>query len=192
MKPQTILILFCVTALVLSSCTKQLITQEALDQLKADKASAETKNTDLQKQADDLKDQLGDIKGKAHLWDQLMTAYSASPVKPTEPGHKWADLGDGSYLFFATDSEMDDLDAIGIALPGKFCKEDQEQLPPGFNHFHPKNCMETDPAKCMGGQGGEEGYWMMHIMLESDAEKPHMTDAPSCAEDTAADGQAVQ
>ncbi len=188
MRLQTILILFCVTVLLLSSCTKQLITQQDLDQLKADKSSAETKNTDLQKQVDDIKAQMGDMKGKAHLWDQLMAAYHVSPVKPAEPGHKWADLGDGSYVFLATDPEMDDLDYIGLALPGKFCKEDQDQLPPGFNHFHPKDCAETDSAKCMGGNGGEDGYWMMHIALQPDTKKEEVTNAPSCAENTSDSG----
>ena len=191
----TLLILFCAVALLISACTKQLITQQDLDQLKADKASAENKNTDLQKQADDLKTEVGQYKGKAHLWDQLMAAYSADPVKPADPGHKWADLGDGSYAFFATDPEMDDLDYIGLALPGKFCKEDQEQLPPGFNHFHPKACADTDPAKCMGGNGGEDGYWMMHVATSKDAEKTPATPAPSCASaasDTTKTGDATQ
>ncbi len=187
----TLLILFCAVALLVSGCTKQLITPQDLDQLKADKLSAENKNEGLQKQVDGLKDEVGQYKGKAHLWDQLMTAYNADPLKPAEPGHKWADLKDGSYLFFATDSEMDDLDSIGIALPGKFCKEDQELLPPGFNHFHPKTCANTDPEKCMGGNGGEQGYWLMHILLQADAEKPHVTDAPSCAETTSDTGDAA-
>ena len=200
MKLQPILILFCVFTLLLSSCTKQLITPQELEKLKADKTGAETKNLDLQKQVDDLKMQVDQTKMKAQLTDALLAGYNAQPYDPALPDHKWAAMGDGSYLFLHFNKDVnkaDDLLYYGLALPGKFCKEDQDQLPPGFVHFHQAKCAEKDEEKCHGGKGGEDGFWLMHVAAkEMDMPWGHVkpgvdlkfmpTPAPSCApaEDT--------
>lgn len=205
MKPQAILFLLCVTALILSSCTKQLITQQDLDKLKTDKASAESKNTDLQKEVDDLKTQASSVQTKADLFDDVLAGYNAEPYTPAMPDHRWAAMGDGSYLFMHFNKaapKSDGLLYIGIALPGKFCKEDQEQLPPGFIHFHQVTCANTDPEKCHGGKGGEDGYWLMHVAVkEMDMPWGHVkpgvdtkfmpTEAPSCAEAGSGTGDAA-
>ena len=93
--------------LLLAGCTKQLISEQDLNQLKADKASLETKNSELQKQADDLTSQVSVTEPKAKLWEQTLKAYNAKPYDPSMPEHAWLDLGDGSYAFMQFDKAVD-------------------------------------------------------------------------------------
>ncbi|HLD04492.1 MAG TPA: hypothetical protein VJG90_02120 [Candidatus Nanoarchaeia archaeon] len=178
------IISICALVLLLSSCTKQLITPEELEKLKSDKASLETKNADLQKKTDELQSEVDLHKPNSMLWDQTLQAYKASPVKPALADHYWADLGDGSYLFLETDEDGNELTQYGIALPGNFCMEDAEQLPPTFDHFYLANCAEKDPKMCHGGVGGEEGYWLNHIPAREGLQRPAATSPPpKCVEE---------
>ena len=169
MNPKYVLLSFCLVGLLLMGCTKQLITEPELTQLKVDKTALETKSADLQKEVDSLKSEVGMYKPKAQFWDQVLAAYTAQPYDPAKPDHKWLDLGDGTYLFMQFDKAVDQADElmyVGIGLPGMFCKEDQEQLPPSFTHFHQSKCASQNIEECHGGKGGDEGYWLMHVAVK--------------------------
>jgi hypothetical protein len=120
----------------------------------------------------------------AHQMKQLRKVFDDSPFQPAFTNHLYMELDDGSLMFFHFNAPLGQdsrLLYIGIAVPGRFCKQDQErvesQYGPGFPHFHQKVVPgATDAGAGHGGQGGEEGYWFRHVAVgEFDMPWGHVT-----------------
>ena len=106
---------------------------------------------------------------------QIQSAYTASPLKPAMPDHQFMAAGDGTFMFVHYDKPVADatqLLYVGVAVPGKFTKQDQtrveQQFGKGFTHFHQgSNCPGENADACHGGQGGEDGYWFRHVAVDN-------------------------
>lgn len=112
---------------------------------------------------------------EAKEMEQLKAAYTAKPLQPAMVDHLFMDVGDGTYLFLHFDKEVgkeSKLLYVGVAVPGRFTKAEQErverQFGKGFTHFHQgKNCPGANADACHGGKGGEDGYWFRHVAVDS-------------------------
>jgi hypothetical protein len=105
---------------------------------------------------------------------QLRAFLNDNPIQPAMPDHLIKTLADSSLFFLHFDQPVgqdSQILWIGTAVPGRFCKADQERVQaaqgPGFIHFHQKNIPGNDPMAGHGGKGGEDGYWFRHVATTS-------------------------
>lgn len=146
--------------LVLSACAPRVDYEGQITQLNAQVNSLRTENVAVKAETNALK-------LDAQKWQQVLATFTDQPYDPPLPDHIWKLLPDGKQIFFHLDKEVPKAEKIiytGIAVPGKWCKEDQEKLPKGFTHFHREKAPSVEEGHA-GTFPGEEGFWLMHIAL---------------------------
>jgi len=117
--------------------------------------------------------ELATLQHDANLFQLIQKGYDSVPTRPPLPNHLYKEVNNGEFVFLHFDkaiSQATKLFYTGRAVPGRFCKEDQDALPLdngklAFTHFH-KALVEGDdatPEEGHGGEGGEEGFWFVHV-----------------------------
>ncbi len=140
------LLIFGILILFLAACTQQQPQQNIQQQ------TQESQKTD------------------SSLVSAIKVAFNQQPYNPPLPDHLWAELGDGSYMFLHFDKPVPEATKVlwvGIAIPGRFCSEEQSKLPYGFTHFHRETCSEENADLCHGGKANDKGHWLKHVAVRS-------------------------
>ena len=116
----------------------------------------------------ELEEQIAALEHNSDLYNLVINGYDGIPTIPRLPDHVYKEIDSGQYVFLHFDKALPEATKVlytGRIIPGKFCKEDQDKLPPGFTHFHKAFVDSDNPQDGHGGVGGEDGYWFVHVAV---------------------------